>query len=136
MPIASKRDTDDTYETYQARRDTPDGEFSDLEQITEISEPGSSTVDAFMTDDGLMIFFNREEEEGEGDLFMAWRRSTSEPFIETVPLDAVNTEHDERDPWVNAEGTRFFFSSDRGGDKLDIYMAFVQLPNVRDFPRP
>jgi len=135
MPFASKRDTG-TYETYQARRATPDGEFSDLELITEISEPGSATVDAFMTDDGLMIFFNREEEEGKGDLFMAWRRSTSEPFSEPVPLDAVNTEYDERDPWVNAEGTRFFFSSNRGGDELDIYMAFVQLPNVRDFPRP
>ena len=138
MPIASRRGDDENYETYLALRNTPNDEFySEPVPVPELSVEGQSTVDAFMTNDGLLLFFNRSEGEEDGDLYMAWRPSPDEPFVEAVPLDAVNTEFDERDPWVNADGTRFFFSTNRGGRErgLDIYMTFIELPNVRGLAR-
>lgn len=135
MPIASKRGNGDDYETLLATRSTIDEEFSpNLELIPEISEQGLYTVDAFMTNDGRLLFFNRSDDEDEGVLYMAWRRSPENPFIETLPLDVLNLGDDVRDPWVNKDGTRFFFTSDRGGGQggLDIYLAFIELPSEAD----
>jgi hypothetical protein len=86
-----------------------------------------------MTNDGLLLFFNRAEGEEEGELFMSWRRSPDEDFSEPLPLDAIGGD-DYRDPWVDKDGTRFVFSSDRGDGEggLDIYMAFIELPSSRD----
>jgi hypothetical protein len=135
MPIASRRSTrGGAYETFLARRATVADEFSpDEEPIPEISVEDRSSVDAFMTNDGLLLFFNRAEGPEEGELFMSWRRSPSDPFSEPLPLDAIGGD-DYRDPWVDKDGTRFVFTSNRGDGQgeLDIYMAFIQLPSSRD----
>lgn len=133
MPIASKRySADDEYETLLARRVTVDGEFLEPEPIPEISAEGRSSVDAFMTDDGLLLFFNRADGD-EGELLMSWRRSPEDDFSEPLPLDAIGGDQ-YRDPWVNKDGTRFVFSSNRGDGEgeLDIYMAFIELPSSRE----
>jgi Tol biopolymer transport system component len=40
-------------------------------------------------------------------------------------LDDLNTPGDERDPWLTADGTTLYFTSDRGG-ALNIYPAAVK----------
>lgn len=133
MPMASRRDADD-YETYLARRSSPDAEFeADVERVRGLSMPGRSTVDAFITNDGLLLFFNRSGGEEDGQLYMAWRRSLDEPFEAELPLDVLNTQADDRDPWVDVAGRTFVFSSNRGdGTGLDIYMTAVELPRASD----
>ena len=59
------------------------------------------------------------------DLFVAFRRSTSEPFSATFPLDDLNTGGDERDPWLTPDGKTLYFTSDRDG-ALSIYTAAVK----------
>lgn len=133
MPM-SRRNAAGDYETFLATRSTIDDEFSSPPQlIAEIAEQGLYTVDAFMTNDGRLLFFNRSDSDG-GVLYMAWRRSPEDPFIETLPLEVLNLGDDVRDPWVNKDGTRFVFTSDReGGEgRLDIYMAFIELPSEAD----
>ncbi len=135
MPIASRRLTQGgAYETFLARRATENGEFSpDMEPIPEISAEDRSSVDAFMTNDGRLLFFNRAEGPEEGELFMSWRRSPEDSFSEPLPLDAIGGAQ-YRDPWVDKDGTRFVFSSNRGDGEggLDIYMAFIELPSASD----
>jgi hypothetical protein len=115
-----------------------------------------STVDGFLTDDGLTMFFSsapvtppadaatpvdagkavdagRAVDAGKSgdagasssDLFVAFRRSTSEDFVLTESLTDLNTSADERDPWLTPDGTTLYFTSDRGG-VLSIYTARVQ----------
>jgi hypothetical protein len=128
MPLASRRDGPD-YQTYLATRPDVAAELAAVEPLSELWTPGTSTLDAFMTNDGMMVFFNREPAEGQGELYMAWRTSLDESFGEAVPLPLVNTSADERDPWVSADGQRLFFASDRrDGEALDIYGTKIQLP--------
>lgn len=74
-----------------------------------------STVDGFLTDDGLTLFYVTGPAIGAADMYVASRRSTDEPFADLTPLSDLNSASDERDPWLSADGARFYFSSDRTG---------------------
>ena len=129
MPMASRRGPGDEYQTYFATRPSLDADFGAPEPLAYLWVEGSSMVDAFLTDDGLLLFFNRDPGDGDGELYMAWRPSTDDLFRDPVPLVAVNSPADDRDPWLSVDGRRFFFASDRGGATgLDIYFTTVELP--------
>jgi hypothetical protein len=129
MPMASRRGPGDDYQTYLATRPSLNADFGAPEPLSYLWVEGGSMVDAFLTDDGLFLFFNWEFEEGKGDLYMAWRLSTDDLFRDAVPLTAVNSDADERDPWLSVDGTRFFFSSNRReSTELDIYFTPIELP--------
>jgi hypothetical protein len=144
MPMASTKLTaanplPGNYQTYLAARATPGAPFGAPAAIPELDYADRSTVDACLTDDGLTLFFSSAPVPVAGadggsvsdtggpkaDLFVAWRRSTDEPFSATQPLDDLNTPADERDPWLAPDGTKLYFTSDRGGT-LNIYTAAVK----------
>jgi hypothetical protein len=128
MPIASRRDGP-TYQTYLATRPAAGAPFAAVRPLTYLWQDGIQMADAFLTEDGLLLFFNRQEQAGQGDLFMTWRSSLEQEFRDLVPLVTVNTAADERDPWLSADGLRLFFSSDRRpSTRLDIYATSVELP--------
>jgi hypothetical protein len=112
-------------------------------KIPYLDQDDRSTVDGFLSDDGLTMFFSSApvlapadaggsaadagKTDGgvaSSDLFVAWRLSTSAPFLITQPLDDLNTAADERDPWLSPDGKTLYFTSDRGG-VLSIYTAAV-----------
>jgi hypothetical protein len=127
MPLSSQRDQAIVYWTYFSTRATPAAPFGAPAAIPELSFTKQSTVDAFLTDDGLTMFYSSSAPDGAGDLFVAWRQTTSDPFTLSAPLDELNTAHAERDPWLSPDGQRFFFTSDREG-LLQIYEAAVTRP--------
>ena len=129
MPLASTLATPLNYQTYLATRPSVGAPFGRPAVIAELAYPDRSTVDAFLTDDGLTLFYASAPlplTDGgavpTADLFVAWRRSTSEAFSVTQPLDDLNTPGDERDPWLTPDGRTLYFTSDRGG-VLSIYTA-------------
>jgi hypothetical protein len=124
MPLASQRDSPQ-YATYFATRGA-DGAFGSPQPMPELAVPPRSTVDGFLTDDGLVFLFNAEPAEGQGDLYLSRRSSLTAPFEAPIPLVELNTAGDERDPWLNAQEDRLFFSSDRDGP-LCIYWVPVEL---------
>jgi WD40-like Beta Propeller Repeat len=149
MPMASTKMSADNpspanYQTSLATRATTGAPFEAPVAIPELAYADRSTVDGFLTDDGLTLFFSSAPvaeaadaaaapvDAGKtgvavvanSDLFVAWRRSPSEPFSVTQPLDDLNTTADERDPWLSPDGTTLYFTSDRGG-ALNIYTATV-----------
>ncbi len=129
MPMASRRGPGDQYQTYFATRPSPGASFGAPEPLSYLWVEGSSMVDAFLTDDGLMLFFNLDPGDGEGELYMTSRPSTDDLFGEPVPLVAVNSSDDDRDPWLSVDGKRFFFASDRrDGFRHDIYFTTLELP--------
>jgi WD40 repeat protein len=129
MPIASRRGGQATLQTYLASRPAEDAAFDNVRPLTELWQDGISMLDAFLSSDGLLLFYAREEAAGEGDIFMASRRSPEREFRDVVPLSDLNTADAERDPWLSADGKRFFFSSNRRrATALDIYATSVELP--------
>lgn len=128
MPLASRRDGE-LYQTYLATRPALTAAFDAVRPLAELWAAGTPMADAFMTDDGMIVFFKRDDGAGQGDLHMAWRTSLDAPFGEPVPLPLVNTSSEEREPWVSADGQRLFFASNRRDDQaLDIYGTRMELP--------
>jgi hypothetical protein len=126
MPFASRREGTE-YQIYLARRASPQAPFTDFQTTPALRGEGGMGG-AFLTDDGLSLFFQREGEGG-GDLFLAWRRSLQAPFENFVALDGVNGEANERDPFVSGDQTRFFFASNRtAGRGFDIFATTLDLP--------
>jgi WD40-like Beta Propeller Repeat len=133
MPLAStvattSNPTGKNYQTYLATRATTSASFDPPTSIPELDYPDRSTVDAFLTEDGLTMFFSSTPVQGSSasDLYVAFRRSIGEPFTVTLPLAALNTTHDERDPWLSADGTILYFTSDREADTLNIFSVPVR----------
>jgi WD40 repeat protein len=134
MPLGSQRDDDGTYLTYLAERPGPGEPFGEPRLLSELVASDRATVDAFLSNDGRLLFFNWEAGAGKGDLYMAWRRSVDEPFSGPLRLDDINGDGDERDPWLSPDGTRFFFTSDRDSTdaddpQLDIFEVPIELPS-------
>jgi len=128
MPLASDRDGTQ-YQTYLARRAGPGAAFDSIEPLSYLWEAGSSMEDAFLTEDGLLLFYKRAPLGQPGDVYLAWRASTERQFRDPVALDAVNSPEDDRDPFLSADRIRFFFASSRRDDlALDIYATTVELP--------
>lgn len=138
MPMASARPAPENrngeYQTYFAARGSTGAPFAAPVPIPELDYASRSTVDAFLTDDGLTLFFSSASAAADAgvdggpassDLYVAWRRSAGEPFSVTQPLDDLNTPSSERDPWLSPDGRTLYFTSDRSG-VLQIYTARVQ----------
>jgi hypothetical protein len=127
MPFASRRDGAE-YQTYLAHRPTVDAPFQgEFERVELPREEGGGISGGFLSEDGRMLFFHREGSDA-GDLYLAWRRSPGDPFQSPMGL-RVNTMALERDPWVSADQTRFFFASSRvTGRGFDIFATTLDLP--------
>jgi hypothetical protein len=124
MPLASKREGG-VLQTFLATRASRDAPF-EVEPLGLQSAAGMAG--GFLSEDGRLLFFHRGADGG--DLYLAWRRSTAEPFADPpLALETVNSLSVERDPWVSADQTRFFFSSDRQADTgFDILATTLDLP--------
>jgi WD40 repeat protein len=128
MPVVSDR-VGGRRQTFLAHRRSAEAPFDAVEPLDYLWQSGASMEDAFLTPDGLLLFFKRAAEGAPGDLFVTWRPSTGEAFREPLALPGVNSAADDADPFLSADQIRFFFSSDRReGGGLDIYATSVILP--------
>jgi hypothetical protein len=126
MPLGSRRQQS-RYLTYLAVRPTATGDFSEPELVKELEFPTANTIDGFLTEDGLTLFYSSVVSEDNGDLFYARRARTTDEFSERVPISELNSDStDERDPWISPNGKHFFFSSNRSGDHA-IYESIVTI---------
>lgn len=124
MPLSSARDTGGGYTTYFARLNARTNSFETPEPVVELTFAGRITTDAWLSDDGLVALFTSGQEGTPPDLYSAFRKSTGRAFTVVKPLTDLNTAFDDRDPFLCAEGSHFYFASDRGRDgTLQIYQA-------------
>lgn len=128
LPIVSNR-VEATFQTFFARRVGLGVDFGVPEPVTDLWQEGTTMEDTFLTSDGLFVFFKRAAPGEFGDLFVTSRMSELAPFAEPIALTAVNSDGDERDPFVSSDRIRFFFSSNRRETSdLDIYATSIDLP--------
>ena len=122
MPMASERNVTGGYRTYLAERPDVDHPFAAPAVVTGLVG-GDIFADAFLSDDGLTLFYAAATGGAKPDMFVAWRVSTTDRFSLPTPLTDLNTDADERDPWLSPDGTMFYFTSDRRDGVLQIYEA-------------
>jgi len=122
MPMASERDVSGGYRTYLAERADRDQPFTALTVVTGLVG-GDILADAFLSDDGLTMFYAAAMGSAKPDIYVAWRASTGDRFSLPTRLADLDTDDDERDPWLSPDGTVFYFTSDRGNGVLQIYEA-------------
>jgi hypothetical protein len=127
MPLSSDRQLRNYYAILFATWSAQEREFTRPEPVPELQFERASTVDGFLTDDGLTLFYVTGPAFGPADIYVAARRSTADPFEHFTPLTGINTASDERDPWLSPDGSRFYFSSDRSGPYA-IYEAQITRP--------
>lgn len=133
MPLSRRVTSDDgadIWQTLLARREGS-ADFSEPVLLDQLADADVNVVDGFLSIDGLTLVFKYEapDADGNGDLYWCKRASVDEPFVGGTPLPgAVNTDSDERDPWLSPDGTLLYFASKRGGEALDIYRAELVTP--------
>lgn len=129
MPLGSRALGTGYYATYFATRTDASADFGAPVLVSELLEDNRSTIDAFLSEDGLSLYFNLTPDTGEtkGDLYIARRASVTETFGAPEALTELNSADDERDPWLSPDGRTLFFSSDRDGS-LNIYEAVRSEP--------
>ena len=77
-----------------------------------------------LSPDELTIYFSSWST-GDSRIWVATRKSRSEPFSGLAVVDSLSSSGDDRSPSISADGLEIFFASNRSGGagKLDLYLA-------------
>jgi hypothetical protein len=106
-------------------------QFSDWSEPVSLGATVNSTSDdagAFITRDGLSLYFNSSRPGGFGglDIYVSRRSSVEEPWGPPVNLGlTVNSSFNEQTSAISPDGHRLYFASDRPGGfgGLDLYVS-------------
>jgi hypothetical protein len=87
-------------------------------------EPGPSSPvrdgSAFVTADGLSLFFSSTRDRGGGtvdaDIYYSHRESIDEPFPAALSIPELSSVLNEDDPWVSPDGHHIYFVRGTGAD--------------------
>lgn len=129
MPLSSKRHEGPFFQIYFAYRDAMGAAWGVPNQtyLENINVEGATSVDGFLTDDGLTLYFAAGATPESTDLARARRSSTDASFGAPELLHDLNTANDERDPWLSPGGDWLYYSSNRTGVHA-IYRAHRATP--------
>jgi len=113
--------------TEQTNADFTFGEPVNLKTVIPVIDPEYDVIDCFSYD-GLETYFDSERAGGSGqwDLWVSRRASIDEDWGPPENLGpTVNTEKDDSNASISADGLTLYFSSDRPGGygNFDIYMT-------------
>ncbi len=129
MPISSF-ETGNNYQLRLTTRASVEGTWGSPVTISELADAAVNRGDGFLSDDGATLLFNSEPPDSTtNEILRTWRLGSKDAFATAVPVGNGLTGNTlTRDPWLSADGARFFFSSDRSGD----WMAYeADLDNDR-----
>jgi hypothetical protein len=122
MVLTSSRSGLSAGDLYLATRSSTGAPWGTPEMIAGVSS-SEWDGDARLVRGGLELYMasNRLDPD-DGDLYLATRSSTSEPFSEPEPIAELNSRRVESDPWISEDRRYIVFTSDRSGDD-EIYEA-------------
>jgi hypothetical protein len=120
MVMTSRRSGLSDGDLYLATRASTSGAWEIPVMISGVNVSGLDG-DARLVRGGLELYMatNRADD---GDLYLATRTSTSEPFSEPEPIAELNSRGADNDPWVSEDGRYIVFTSNRSGDD-EVYEA-------------
>jgi len=124
LVLASRRlGTIGNLDLWESRRESRDLPWSVPSHHPEICD-AQDDADPHIGSDGLWIFFASSRAGGMRgmDIWVARRPSVDAPFGTPVPLEGVNSDGWDADPWLSPDLRRIVFMSDRSGNS-EIYEA-------------
>ena len=68
------------------------------------------------------------DEGGDFDIRVTFKRQQDSLFVESIPIEYINSEFDDLYPCVDFEKSKFFFCSNRENEKFDIYTIDILDP--------
>ena len=89
-------------------------------EIFELSTPADESGPT-LTPDGLTMYLSTNAN-GDDDLFVSTRSSTTSPWETPTPVTGINTAANDAEPFINGSNTLLLFASDRDGN-YDLFMA-------------
>jgi len=107
---------------YVATRDTIDGEWSTPANLGPTVNTLYADAGPNISGDGLSFFFHSSRPGGSGrnDIWVTRRTTTGDPWAEPVNLGStVNSSDRDVTPFISADGSTLFFTSDRPGGEGD-----------------
>jgi len=107
--LARRTDDSDDYDVFVAQRDTVADDWQPAAALSEVNTDAAES-DASPVQGGLVLLFTRSE-----DLYVAERSSSGGLFSNPTPIEALNSESDDRDAWATHDFGYVVFSSDREG---------------------
>ncbi|MBA3395994.1 MAG: PD40 domain-containing protein [Deltaproteobacteria bacterium] len=110
------------YDIYVATRESPGSDWGPVTAV-----PGLNSAfddESPFTTDGLTMYFSsrRTHTLASSNLWMATRPTVTDAFGPAVPLDELNTDGAEEDPWLSEDGSTIWFASSRL-TSFDIFTA-------------
>src|SRR5690606_4095574 len=129
MPFSRRRVTSEGEEIWQTwfAELRADGQFEPPVLQDKLDSADVGIVDAFLSVDGLTLIFTRHAG-GAGDLYWSTRRTTDDVFEGATEVPGVNTQDEERDPWLSPDGKTLFFVSNRDGELNSCGAARITRP--------
>ena len=140
MFFSSEREGSQDRDLYRARRETPDGEWTTVENMgPKINSPHLDSGPSITADGKTLVFhserlFNGEKDgiQTHRDLFYTQRAALDAPFgkVALVPGKEVITGYADTAALITDEGKTMYFSSNRPGGigSKDIYIATREDP--------
>jgi len=98
---------------WTATRQSLDSMFGEPEPVAGVNSPYSE-VGPSLAVDGLELYFSSNRPGGLGghDIYVARRKTTSDPFGPAVNLQQVNTANDDGNPTISRDGQRLYLNRD------------------------
>lgn len=106
------------YDLYVATRETRDDPWGKIEPLT----PLNSSVDdlgAATDASGTILVFHSARGNTGRDLYMSTRETADDPWGDPEPMDGLNSELADADPFLSPDGKTLYFNSTRIGGKGD-----------------
>ena len=102
-------------------------DFSEPSDLDGINLSSKNTADPALSPDERVIVFSSDRDGGRGhlDLWYATRADALHAFSPPAPIPTVNTEDDDADPMLSADGCELYFASTFEGD-YNLYVAQIQ----------
>jgi Tol biopolymer transport system component len=112
-----------------ATRVDANGNFTSPSPVPNINAASSDTADPALSPDERVIVFSSDRPGGSGeiDLWYATRPDTAHDFSAPIRIPTVNSQENDADPMLSADGCELYFSSTRGGDPRDFDLFVAKI---------
>jgi Tol biopolymer transport system component len=110
-----------------ASRTSTSANFGTVRDIAELNTVGSNADPAISVDEQVIVFSSTRAGTANAgkNLWFATRPDLVQPFGTPTAVVGVNTNNDDADPFLSADGCRLYFASDRSGN-WDLFVATAQ----------
>jgi len=96
--------------------------FGTPQVVTGLRGDAFDVQDPAMNKEELDLYFTSPTG-GQNDIWVARRSLTSDPWGSGALLTEVSSPQNDEDPEISPDGLNLFFSSDRGGDGMHLYLS-------------